>query len=375
MRLTKLSLRHFRNYDTCDLSFDEGIHLFVGPNAQGKTNLLEAIAYLSTTRSHRTQNDRDLIQEGQEAFVIKAIVTKGRKLIEERLSLSAQGKNLFLNRTAIKRVSDFIGEMNAVLFCPDDMALFQASPRVRRRFIDMELSKLSKAYTRTLNEAARLLKERNACLKQEQVNEAYLQVVSERLIAAEVIIIRQRQHFLQDLLEHCRCFYANLSHDDTFLSFHYHCCVNYSEDEEQLKEQLRLKYEKARMRDQMMKQTTIGIHKEDFMFLINEKEVCSYASQGQKRSVLLALKIGMVAMIHALIHEYPVLLLDDVFSELDEQRRYKLLASLPANVQIFITTTELADIPIVAGRKYSVWKVKQGQVTLAEELKEDESHG
>ena len=129
------------------------------------------------------------------------------------------------------------------------------------------------------------------------------------------------------------------------------------------------------MREQMMKQTTIGIHKEDFMFLINEKEVCSYASQGQKRSVLLALKIGMVAMIHALIHEYPVLLLDDVFSELDEQRRYKLLASLPANVQIFITTTELADIPIVAGRKYSVWKVKQGQVTLAEELKEDESHG
>ena len=360
MRLTKLSLRHLRNYDTCDLSFDEGIHLFVGPNAQGKTNLLEAIAYLSTTRSHRTQNDRDLIQEGQEAFVIKAIVIKGRKLIEERLSLSAQGKNLFLNRTAIKRVSDFIGEMNAVLFCPDDMALFQASPRVRRRFIDMELSKLSKAYTRTLNEAARLLKERNACLKQEQVNEAYLQVVSERL---------------QDLLEHCRCFYANLSHDDTFLSFHYHCCVNYSEDEEQLKEQLRLKYEKARMRDQMLKQTTVGIHKEDFMFLINEKEVCSYASQGQKRSVLLALKIGMVAMIHSLIHEYPVLLLDDVFSELDEQRRYKLLASLPANVQIFITTTELADIPIVAGRKYSVWKVKQGQVTLAEELKEDESHG
>ncbi len=375
MRIAKLSLRNYRNYESCTLSFQEGIHLIVGKNAQGKTNLLEAIAYLSTTRSHRTHDDSDLIQEGKASFVLNAVIQKKKRLLEERVTLNAQGKNLFLNRNAIKRVSDFIGEFNAVLFCPDDMSLFQASPRVRRRFIDMELSKLSKSYTRTLNEASKLLKERNAYLKQESMDENYLQIVTERLIDLQVIIIRQRQHFLQDLLKNCKNFYESLSQDQTSLSFHYHCCVNYSEDEAVLKQRLWDKYEKNKERDRFLKQTTSGIHKEDFMFLINDRELSSYASQGQKRSVLLAMKIGMVSMIHSLIHEYPVLLLDDVFSELDEDRKLKLLQSLPADVQIFISTAELSDVPIVKDRLFVLWRVSQGTVTLEREIKEDGSHG
>ncbi len=374
MRIAKLSLRHYRNYERCELSFAEGIHLIIGKNAQGKTNLLEAIAYLSTTRSHRTHEDKDLIQEEKDAFVLKAVIQKRQKLLEERLSLSNQGKNLFLNRTAIRRVSDFIGELNAVLFCPDDMSLFQASPRVRRRFIDMELSKLSKAYTRTLNEAGKLLKERNVYLKQEYVDENYLHIVTQRLIEQQVIIIRQRHRFLQDLLANAQGFYEKLSRDETKLSFDYHCCVEYSEDEEELKQRLWEKYNKYIERDRFLKQTNVGIHKEDFMFRINGRELSSYASQGQKRSVLLAMKIGMVSMIHDLIDDYPVLLLDDVFSELDENRKQMLLTSLPANVQIFITTTELSEIPIVKDRKYVIWHVDHGSVTLDREIKEDKAH-
>lgn len=362
MILQKLQLRNFRNYESIDLYLEPGIHLITGKNAQGKTNLLEAVSYLSTTRSHRSNDDKNLIQEGKEAFVIRATVLRKNKKMDLRVALNEQGKNLFLYQTVIKRVSDFIGEFNAVLFCPDDMALFQASPRVRRRFIDMELSKLSKAYTRVLNEVGKLLKERNALLKQERIDLAYLDVLDEQLIEKQAVIITQRQRFLSDLLDQCHLFYEKLSQDQTKLSFQYHSCVPYCDDLAELKERLKRKYEKYRERDCFLKQTTVGTHKEDFMFMINEKELSSYASQGQKRSVLLAVKVGIVYMIHALTEEYPVLLLDDVFSELDEDRKKMLLISLPKEVQIFITTTDIKEIPILADRRYIVWRVKQGKM-------------
>lgn len=364
MILSKLGVRNFRNYENADIEFENGIHLITGKNAQGKTNLLEAIAYLSTTRSHRTSDDRDMIQEGKDAFVLRAVIQKKRKQTEIRVALNEQGKNLFLYRTPIKRVSDFIGELNAVLFCPDDMTLFQASPKVRRRFIDMELSKLSKSYTHVLNEAHKLLKERNAYLKQDIVDDTYLDVLSERLIEKQIVIMKQRHRFLIDLLDHCHGFYEDLSQDETLLTFMYHSCVEYSDDDKELKQRLKKKYEKNKERDLFLKQTTTGFHKEDFMFLINGKEVSSFASQGQKRSVLLAMKIGMVSMIATLSNEYPVLLLDDVFSELDEQRKYKLLKSLPKDVQIFITTTDIKEVPFMKDRRYLLWNVEAGKITM-----------
>lgn len=362
MKLASLSLRNFRNYANVQWQLDDGIHLITGKNAQGKTNLLEAIYFLSTTRSHRSGDDHDLIMESQSVAVLQGRVQKQARNVDLRIVLSPQGKNLFLYQTSIKRVSDFIGELNAILFCPDDMALFQASPRARRRFIDMELSKLSKSYTHVLNEAGRLLKERNACLKQEHLDMTYLEVLSERLIDLQVIIIKQRQHFLNDLLKNCAAFYEKLTQDHTELRFDYECCVGYSEDEQELKEQLSSKFKKNWERDCLYRQTTVGIHKEDFVFMINERNVCSYASQGQKRSVLLAMKIGLVKMVYQLTKEYPILLLDDVFSELDEHRKRMLLQELPCEVQTLITTTDQKDIPLSDARKYHVWHIEQGNI-------------
>ena len=174
MRLETLRLHDFRNYADVNVSFSDGIHILTGKNAQGKTNLLESILYLSTTRSHRTSEDKDLIKEGEEAFFIKALIAKEQKTEEIRVAVNEKGKNLFIYQNPVNRVSDFIGEFNSVMFCPDDMNLFQASPRVRRRFVDMELSKISKKYVSTLYVASRLLKERNAYLKQERVDRSYL---------------------------------------------------------------------------------------------------------------------------------------------------------------------------------------------------------
>lgn len=361
MNLKSIKIRNFRNYEKVDMNFKNGIHLIIGKNAQGKTNLLESIYYLSTTRSHRTNEDKDLIKEGCEAFVISATIEKKNKLMDIRVALNEQGKNLFFYQTPVKKVSDFIGEFNAVLFCPDDMTLFNSSPRVRRRFIDMELSKVSKSYTRVLSDVGKLLKERNACLKQPHINMEYLDILSKQLIDKELVIIKQRYEFLKDLLKSSEGFYEDLSQDGTTLSFVYNSCVPYG-GLEMMKEHLEKKYEKALERDCFLKQTTVGIHKEDFMFLINEKEVASYASQGQKRSVLLSMKIGIVYMIQKIIQEYPVLLLDDVFSELDEYRKQKLLTSLPLEVQIFISTTDIHEIPKLYDREYYVYHVDNGKI-------------
>lgn len=362
MIIQSLRVRNFRNYDQVQLEFDEGIHLITGKNAQGKTNLLEAILYLSTTRSHRCLEEENLIQDGKDAFFLDAEIKKGRKEVMIRANVNEKGKNLFIYQTPIKRVSDYIGEFNAVMFCPDDMTLFNASPKVRRRFIDIELSKISKLYTKTLNTAQKLLKERNAYLKREVIDKIYLEVLTEQLIAQELIIVKQRFRFLEDLWKCCTSFYEELSKDDTKLSYLYKSCIDYNNDEEKMKRALEKKYEEALERDIFLKQTTVGIHKEDFMFLINGKEICDYASQGQKRTVLLAIKIAIVHMVYALIKEYPVLLLDDVFSELDEIRRKKLLVSLPKEVQIFITTTELLQMHDIEHRHLTTWQVEQGTI-------------
>lgn len=363
MMLSQLRLHHFRNYEDIFLSFGDGVHILSGHNAQGKTNILEAILYISTTRSHRTNNDEDLIKEGQDAFFIKALVEKENKKEQLSISVNEKGKNLFIYKTPVSRVSDFIGEFNAVMFCPDDMTLFNASPRVRRRFVDMELSKVSKTYMATLFVAQKLLKERNAYLKQERLDRDYLEVITSQLIDAQIIVMKQRYFFLEQLLDKCSEFYQKLSDDKTKLTVDYESCVEFHNDEHILKAELLEKYRKTMERDILMKVTSIGIHKEDFVFRMDGHEVASYASQGQKRSILLALKIGMIYMIHDIIKEYPVLLLDDVFSELDFKRRSELLKSLPNEVQIFISTTDVKEFTdIKTERCMTIWNVSHGEV-------------
>ena len=361
MNLKKLKLHNYRNYVDLEISFQEGIHILSGKNAQGKTNILESVLYLSTTRSHRTNDDEDLIKEGNDAFFIKALIEKINRTEDLQITVNEKGKNLFLFKNPVNRVSDFIGEFNAVMFCPDDMTLFNASPRVRRRFVDMELSKVSKKYMNTLFIAQKLLKERNACLKNERVNKEYLEVITEQMIDAQVIVMKQRYFFLQQLMEKSQVFYKNISNDETKISVQYESCVPFSEDEEILKKELSDKYKKVLDRDLFLKQTTVGVHKEDYVFKMNDKEVATYSSQGQKRSILLALKIGMIYMIRDIIGEYPVLLLDDVFSELDTYRRKELLYSLPKEVQIFISTTDIDEfVNITIDRHVTLWNVENG---------------
>ncbi|MEG3039456.1 MAG: DNA replication/repair protein RecF [Erysipelotrichaceae bacterium] len=369
MRLESLHLNHYRNYDSLYLEFDKGMQIMTGLNAQGKTNLLEAIVCLSMARSHRSVDDQVLIQKEYDGCEINGVILRDNRHQELRLMISKQGKNLFVYNQPIRKVSDFIGICNAVMFCPDDMTLFQSSPRARRKFIDIELSKMSKTYTQALMNAHKLLKERNAYLKQPKIDLNYLEILNQQMIDYEVIVIKQRYQFLKNLMMKGKDFYKTLSNDKTSLTFEYESCVSQFEDIEKMKIELFEKYQKNLERDQLLKQTTIGFHKDDIIFKINGLDMNNSASQGQKRCALLSMKLGIVYMIHEVTKEYPILLLDDVFSELDQVRRRKLLEILPLDVQIFISTTHVYKEMIDLNRTITCWQVVDGNVTRSKEEK------
>ena len=361
MKIRQLKLRYFRNYRNCTLQFSDGIHIFHGKNAQGKTNLLEALLYLSTTRSHRTNRDIHLIQNEQSTFFIQGDIEKQNKREILRVSVSSEGKNIFLFDKSIPNVSSFIGLFNAILFAPDDMHLFQASPKARRKFIDMEMSKLSKTYMNTLNQALKLLKDRNMLFKRSQIDQHYLNVLNEQLAKLQAIIIRQRHFFIRKLAKKGNEYYQMISQDQTTFDIEYLSCSEYDDQSEVMVQALKERYEKAFEKDMNLKMTTIGIHKEDYRFMIDGKAVELHASQGQKRSILLALKLAMIDLIHEISHEYPVLLLDDVFSELDQERRNRLFEILPMEVQVFIASAEIDyDYLKQLHRPITLWEIEAG---------------
>lgn len=339
MNVQKLKLSNYRNFETASFSFDpDTIHILWGKNAQGKSNLIEAIYFLSHLRSWRTSKTLSLIHHGHQNFCLECTVENQGRLEMLKTVFSSGKKAVFRNGKPIKSFSNFVGILNAVLFSPDDLTLFSDPPKERRQFLDRELIKLSRSYTNTLSHFNSLLKERNTLLKAPHLNEALLQAVTSQMIEQETILISQRFQFIRLLEKKAKEIYPILCENlDEELSIGYQTCVDPTRD---IKSQLQALYVKTLSKDKQTKITTSGVHKDDITFYLNGKLITQTASQGQKRSVMLALKIGLCKTIQEKSGQYPVLLLDDVFSELDPQRRKGLIASFPDEIQIFITTAE-----------------------------------
>ncbi len=363
MILKKIILKNFRSYEKEEIYFQKGIHFISGRNGQGKTNLLESMYYLSCTKSHRTNNTIDLINKDNNLFVLEGTLEKKDKDISMKCIANKNGKNLFLYNQPVKKVSEFIGVLNAVMFCPDDLNLFNHTPKERRKFVDLELSKLSKSYTHALNTFYKLLKERNGYLKNANVDKEFIKVIDEQMIDFQVKIIYQRKQFLDKIINNSHYFYQELSNDETVITYDYKSFIEYDSNEV-MKDKMRIKYNQSLERDILYKQTTYGIHKDDFIFKINGYDVVSYASQGQKRSIILSLKLGIVESIYQLIGSFPILLLDDVFSELDVFRRNKLLELLNEDIQIFISSTEKIKIE---NKKIYYYEIKKFKINICKE--------
>lgn len=339
----------------------------MGNNAQGKTNLLEALYYASTIRSFRTSNDMEMIQFEKDFAKVEVELQRNLNITSLSVIVNKEGKYIQMDENPIKKISNIVGQLNTVLFCPMDLKLLFTSPKERRKFLDMELGKISVKYMSDLLLFQKLLKERNAYLKNKSntFDEIYFETLNERFVECQVEIILARNTFIKLLEQYASVIYQKLSNETLKLHIIYKSCIEISTKEE-MNQILYKKYERnmAKEREQMV--TLFGIHREDFEIYLNDKDVSLYGSQGQKRSSVLALKIGLLEVIRKKIKEYPILLLDDVLSELDEKHRIALFKVIPSEVQTFITSTELNEKERNYLPQASIYTVSNGSVIKEE---------
>lgn len=345
MKIKSISLDTFRNYEHFFIEFDQDINILIGSNGQGKTNLIEAIYLLSVGKSFKTHINKQMIMFDKDFAKVQGEIITNNKTRKLEMILGNNFKRAKIDDQELHKISEFVGLLNVVVFIPDDLYLIKGSPRNRRHFIDLELSKISPIYVFNLSKYNQLLKERNKYLKilnqKYQSNDEYLEVLDEQMARLQTDLIRRRKDFVVRLNEKVALVYQLISKkNDEQVSLAYHCFLKQEVNDENI---LAI-YKKNRQRDVDYMQTHIGIHKDDLKIYLNHKEAYLYASQGQQRTIVLSLKIALIELIKEEIGEYPVLLLDDVLSELDETRKNMLLDILNQKIQTFITTTSIDGI-------------------------------
>lgn len=333
MLIQDLRLNQFRNHTTKSISFDDGLNIIVGNNGVGKTNILESIILLSNTKSFRTSDEKKMIQNNETVCAVEAITTEGNI----KAVINEKGKSFYINNELIRKTSEVIGKLHAIIFKPGDIELFSQSPKARRKEIDLELGKISNNYIKALANYNHYVKQKNDLLKEKTVDEAFLSIVNDSLIPVIRTVIQERQLFIEEINKYIDGIYKEISGDKSDIKIIYKKCC----DPEDIETNIQL----TKDRDIMMQHATFGPHKDDYVFTINGRELNDYASQGQKRMVIISLKLAIVKYIDNILNKDVLILLDDVLSELDKTRSSMLLNMLPDN-QIIITTTHIDDLQI-----------------------------
>lgn len=338
MIIKSLELDNFRNYGTLSINFDSGTNILYGDNAQGKTNILEAIYLSATTKSHKGSKDRDIIHfDAEEAHIRTYVVKDG---LENRVDMHLRknkSKGIAINGQKIKKAADLLGLLNVVFFSPEDLSIIKNGPSERRRFVDMELCQLDKFYLNDLNNYNKIVNQRNKLLKEISFNPGLkdtLFVWDSQLVSYGSKLINRRKAFIAQLNEIIYEIHTKLSGGKEELHIVYEPDV--------LPEDFEKKLEVSQERDVRLKQTSIGPHRDDFSFMVGEIDIRKFGSQGQQRTAALSLKLSEIELVKKITKDTPLLLLDDVLSELDSNRQNYLLNSI-GDIQTIITCTGLEE--------------------------------
>lgn len=338
MIIKSIELKNFRNYQDLKIIFDEKTNIFYGDNAQGKTNILEAVYLSGTTKSHKGSRDRDMILFGEQEGHLRTLVQKGSADYRIDIHLKKnKTKGIAVNGVPIKKAGDLFGIANFVFFSPEDLSIIKQGPGERRRFLDLELCQLDRVYLHNLVSYNRIVMQRNKLLKDlpfRRELEDTLDIWDMQLSEYGEKIIAGRERFITDLGEILSDIHSNLSGGKEELQIFYEKNVSCAE----LYDTIR----KNRDRDLKMKTSTVGPHRDDLRFVIDEIDIRKFGSQGQQRTAALSLKLSEIELVKKIIHDTPVLLLDDVLSELDHNRQNYLLNSIH-DIQTMITCTGLDE--------------------------------
>lgn len=362
MFIKELQLVNFRNYENLYITLSKGVNVFCGDNAQGKTNILEALYFCSLGKSHRTTKDKELIQWGKDNAYVKLNVERKPldKKIEVKIFKQCK-KGVSINSINIKKLSDLIGVLNVVMFSPEDLKIVKDSPSHRRKFIDMELCKLSKKYFYNLSQYKKILEERNAALKKLKGESSILDIYDEQLSNLGSEIIKARLNYIEMLNEYGKKIHKDISRDKEVIHFNYISSLKKLEDLNVIENEFLNLLRKNRKKDIDSKVTSVGPHRDEFSIEINGVDTRSYGSQGQQRTSVLTIKFASLEIIKKVTNEYPILLLDDVLSELDLNRQRYILGSIN-KVQTLITCTGIMDINKQIGTNSRIFKVSEGKV-------------
>ena len=375
MRIKSLKLLYFRNYLSMNIDAHPSLNVLVGNNANGKTNIIESIFCLALGRSYRTKSDSECIMFGETATAMSCVVNKNDKNLDIMLGINNKGKSAKIAGVKKTKLTDFVGELNVVLFSPEDLQLVKGSPSLRREFINREFYQFSRIYHKYYLMYQHLLKQRNSYLKDMRKNPkdemllAYLETVTSQLAKVAIYITRERVSFVQDISKLTYENMLNISNGQESLKIKYKSSVlealniNDISDEVFNEESLTKVMMKKSYDDIMRGSTKIGPHQDDLEFYINDLDAKMYASQGQQRSIVLSLKLAEINYLKTKTGTYPVLLLDDVLSELDKNRQLKLLDAINENVQTFITTPSISDIKEDLLKKAKVFKIENGNIS------------
>ena len=363
MIINSLKLKNFRNYEDLNIKFNEKLNIIIGNNAQGKTNILEAIYYLSITKSNFSINDKNCINKNKLFSKIIGNIKdiNGNKQLQ--ILINDNGKKLEINNKEIKRHSEYIGNLKVIIFNPDDVRLIKETPSNRRRFINIEISQLYEKYINILNEYNLVLKQRNEYLKiikSGKFDEVYFDILNDKLIDLSYEIYKYRIDFINHLNKYISDTFKDIS-DYEGLSIKYLPNVDindFSKIKKIMAEKLKSNFE----REVFMGNTLIGPHRDDFSFKLDDNDLLIYGSQGQIKMAILALKLAEINVFKDICGEYPVLLLDDLFSELDVEKRNKVINFLNRDIQTIITTTDLKNIDKRLIRKAIIFKIADAKI-------------
>lgn len=372
MRIDSLKLINYRNYEALSISFNKNINLILGKNGQGKTNIVEAISLLSIGRSFRTRNDKNLIRFGSDSLYVGCGIFNRNIHKKIEVSISNDKKGIKINSMSIKSIQELLGNLNVVVFSPEDLKLVKEGPKERRAFLDKEISQILPRYYKLLVSYTKVLNQRNKLLKSNMVDDSLLDVYDIELANYGSEIYKIRMEFIDKLsmisndlhskltsnVEDLKIVYKNQLELDCNNKLHYD--VNY------IKSLMLDKVSESRMADKLKRSTRVGPHRDDFDIIINDFNVRTFGSQGQQRTASISLKLSEIELIKREVGEYPVLILDDVFSELDEMRQRMLIEKL-GDVQMFVTSADALHKNILRTNSYRIFNIDKGSIVSIED--------
>ncbi|RYM04704.1 DNA replication/repair protein RecF [Sporolactobacillus sp. THM7-7] len=369
MKLETIELTNFRNYGSLSLSFSDSVNVFQGENAQGKTNLLEAIYVLAIAKSPRTTHDKELIKWGADYGKIKGRLFRRDDTLPLELVITKNGKKARANHLEKRRLSDYVGLCNVVMFTPEDLNLVKGSPAVRRRFINMEMGQIEPVYLHHLSEYRQVLQQRNALLRDFSRptgdREMLLDILTEKLIRLAAEIVFRRQTFIFQLNSTAEPIHSEISHGRERLSIRYQSGigdVSEEHDRSKIVKAYEKSYERLKSREIQRGVTLMGPHRDDLKFEVNHRNVQTFGSQGQQRTAALSVKLAEIELMKHEVGEYPLLLLDDVLSELDDLRKSHLLGVFKEKVQTFVTTTSTEGLDRRLMERATLFQIRNGTV-------------